>query len=72
MTNIFKKLCVYCQAPDPSQRYDYAGNAAGVMCDRCWTTSALNQVGIEQQGRRRIDYPAAGKLIQPHKKEVDE
>jgi hypothetical protein len=41
MNNISSKLCVYCQAPDPKQRYDYAGNAAGVMSDKCWETSAL-------------------------------
>lgn len=59
MTNILKKVCVYCQAPDPSQRYDYAGNAAGVMCDRCWATSALNQVG-----EPRIVIDVTGGIVQ--------
>jgi hypothetical protein len=44
--------CVYCEQKKMTvhQRYDYAGNAAGIMCDECWTTSGLN--------------PARNKLLQ--------
>jgi len=36
--------CIYCESIDKPvvQRYDYAGNPAGIMCDDCWKTSGLN------------------------------
>jgi hypothetical protein len=63
MTDISKKVCIYCQAPEPKQRYDYAGNAAGVMCDKCWGTSALNPAkrGLEVP---RIVIDVTGGIVQ--------
>jgi hypothetical protein len=63
MTDISKKVCIYCQAPEPRQRYDYAGNAAGVMCDKCWGTSALNPTkrGLEVP---RIVIDVTGGIVQ--------
>ena len=51
-----KKLCAYCH---PRQRYDYAGNAAGIMCDKCWETSALNPAKVP-----RIVIDVTGGVVQ--------
>ena len=59
MNYILRKLCIYCKTPDPSQRYDYAGNAAGIMCDKCWATSALNQTKVP-----RIVIDVTGGIVQ--------
>ena len=38
-----ERNCPYCeQLREVKQRMDYAGNAAGMMCDDCWKTSGLN------------------------------
>lgn len=49
--------CPYCESLAPiKQRYDYQGNAAGIMCDACWATSGLNsdidtvQITLEPPG----------------------
>lgn len=41
-----KRECPYCEelkeTTDVRQRWDYAGQAAGIMCEKCWETSGLN------------------------------
>ena len=50
-------ICIYCEKEREmvEYRYDYAGNAAGVMCDWCWETSGLNPNQKEEATMKLID-----------------
>ena len=57
------RICPYCEKPkEVKQRRDYAGNAAGMMCDECWETSGLNPEKMTGQKRDNVRWVKFGKL----------